>query len=67
MISDAYVHVTCDKCKYNIEVRLTACAGRAWDDRDLERELEMSGWFVDGDATLCEYCREDQEDEKEAV
>jgi len=56
-VSDAYVDVTCDVCHVVEQVRLTATAGRGWDERNVEDRLARLGWLVQGDKHYSENCR----------
>lgn len=66
MKSDAYVHVTCDKCQYDHEYELTACVQKSWDERGLAKKLEKDGWVVDGDCHYCESCKDEPGEEVQA-
>lgn len=58
MISDAYVHVTCDTCGYDQEYELCACAHRSWDERYLNETMKKDGWTIEEGTHLCESCSE---------
>lgn len=57
MRSNAYVRVTCDECEVEMEMDLTATAGKgSWDERSLDRQLRRDGWSTEGDQDLCDEC-----------
>lgn len=65
-LSDAYVHVYCDKCNDSEEIPLTSTAGRGnYDMRNVEKEVARLG-FVKKDNEyehLCESCAEEVDNE----
>ncbi len=65
MISDAYVHVSCDRegCGYTDEYQLCAIACNGYDLRNLDGELEQDGWVVDGEDHTCPECAGDDDEE----
>lgn len=60
-LSDAYIRVMCDKCKYEEEMELTAIACNGWDARNLDGELMSWGWKTRGDEHICDSCLEDED------
>jgi len=58
--SDAFVWVECDKegCNEQIEVQLTALAGRGWDDRNVDGSLRHWGWEKWDGKDICDSCVE---------
>lgn len=48
--------VTCDLCPHTIELELTDLADGGWDDRDVNEELDQSGWVIINGQDICEYC-----------
>ena len=57
---DAYIRVECDTCHDFIDIELTFIAGREWDERNVDGELERQGWRDEGDNIhTCSMCLED--------
>ena len=57
MILDPRVEVECDECGHFESFGLTPLARGAWDDRDLEKQIERLGWkSIGGDEYLCYDC-----------
>jgi len=59
-VDDPKVIVHCDKegCFYSEFYELTAIAYNSFDLRDLEAELESTGWELKDDRHICETCIE---------
>lgn len=65
MLEDPTVLVICDGdnsdvCDQEIQVRLTPLARGSYDERDVEADLEMSGWRIEDGKHLCPNCVEQQ-------
>lgn len=60
MRSAPFVTVTCDAegCQATEEIELTEVARGAWDDRDVDDELEGLGWHSEGGSDYCPECWE---------
>jgi hypothetical protein len=53
----AFITVTCDVCKTEVQVELTTTA-RGYDERNVDETLESLGWSV-GTFELCPDCAEE--------
>jgi hypothetical protein len=61
MISDAYVKVTCDRCKdCEYELRCLAITRQAYDLRRLADALRPVGWRREHGKDICPNCVEDE-------
>jgi hypothetical protein len=58
MKGDPVITVVCDDCGAELDVSMTPLAGRAWDDRDVDRRLRRADWCPQGDMDFCPDCRE---------
>ncbi len=58
MRGEPQVLVTCDKCRdYEVTIGLTTTS-RGYDERDMDTELEASGWSKNGYSDYCPDCTE---------
>jgi phage FluMu protein Com len=64
--SDAYITVTCDRCKQataKVELLAIDCG---WDESIVWPQLCSLGWHVDGGEDICPRCVEAKEKEEES-
>lgn len=62
--SDAYIVVSCDKCKdeeADETVELCSLAGGGWDERDVDAVLRRRRWTKKGGGDICPECTAEAE------
>lgn len=60
MFGDARIEIECDRCGTQEDFTLTALVRNTWDDRELAKQMEDSGWVSEDGKHFCsEVCRED--------
>jgi hypothetical protein len=60
MRSDAFIIVSCEACRSDLEIQLTALSRNAWDERDVKERLRREGW--DPEREICDGCLEAEEE-----
>jgi hypothetical protein len=59
MRSQPCVLVSCDLCRdYEEEVELTTLARGAFDERNVDSQLEQLGWTIEAGEDICPVCTE---------
>lgn len=57
----ATIMVSCDKCHVSTEtIDLTPCAGRSWDARNVQSQIERWGWKTTSDGDICPDCADEE-------